>query len=353
MLLVEDDLESAKSMGVMLKRRNVAVRHVVSGEEAAAVFDADVFDVIVADVRLGDMTGMDVLRMVRKDNPDFPFIILTAYDNLETAIQAVQLGAHDYIIKPLLSIETLIEPVKRAIGHYNLVKENGALRGRLRKLASELLRVEEKERHRLASDLHDSVGQSLALAKIKIEQAMDEANPASRELYIAETLNIIEQVIHETRTLIFDLSPPILYDLGIECALDSLVVRTMKTEPIRIAYKFEKVSQFLSPEVSVVLFRAARELLFNAIKYAHAESVSMSIYSNDGRVHLVVEDNGIGFDVESVTSYSSETFGYGLFSIRERLNNYEGTMTIDSCEGKGTKVSLVVPSNAKNGSCGA
>jgi signal transduction histidine kinase len=344
LLLVEDDAQSAKAMLLMLRRRGLKVSHVLSGEEAVKVFDRSSFDIVVADIVLGGMTGVDVLRELRRNHPDFPFILLTAYDTIKTAIEAVRLGAHDYILKPLKNIEALIEPVRRAIRHCELISENAALKDRLQRLASEILVTEEKERHGLACDFHDTVGQSLAYAKMKMEsalKALPENSPSGGSL--KEIKGILDEVIQQVRTLIFNVSPPILYDLGLEAALDSLVVMARKNDGAHIHYRTADVSELLGRELSVVLFRAVRELLNNATKYAKAGNIAIELAAQDGAVSITVEDDGVGFDAGAVLAYKSDHFGYGLFSVRERLKNYDGTMQITTHKGEGTRITLSVP----------
>ena len=344
LLLVEDDVQSAKSMMLMLRRRGIKVTHVLSGEDAVKVFDPTSFDVVVSDIRLGGMSGVDVLRELRRNHNDFPFILLTAFDTLQTAIEAVRLGAHDYILKPLKKIEGLIEPIKRAIRHSELIAENAALKNRLQRLASEILVTEEKERRGLASDFHDSVGQSLAYAKMKLDAALKAApeNSASSGS-LKEIKGILDDVIQQVRVLIFNVSPPILYDLGLEAALDSLVVQASKNNGAHIHYRTGDVSALLGRELSVVLFRAVRELLNNATKYAKAGNITIELAARDGAVAITVEDDGVGFDAGSVLAYKAEHFGYGLFSVRERLKNYDGSMQITTHKGKGTRITLSVP----------
>ena len=343
MLLVEDDVESAKTMQVMLRRRGVSVWHVGSGEEAVAIFAADEFDVVVSDIRLGGMSGVDVLRAIRQKYPDFPVILLTAYDTLQTAIEAIRLGAQNYILKPLSSIEILLEPVKAAVEHSRLVTENLALRDRLQQLASEILVTEEKERRNLAGDLHDSVGQSLMAVKMKMESMLANGPQDERVIPLQEVKVVLDEVVQQVRTLIFNLSPPILYALGLDAALDSLVTRTRIPDGPEIKYIKESEKVWVDHDMSVILFRAVRELLNNAIKYAKARTITIKLTVKDKQLEIVVEDDGAGFNVDEVLTYSSERFGYGLFSIRERLKNHEGSMLIASQEGAGARITLTVP----------
>ena len=346
MMLVEDDLDSAISMLVMLKRRGVSVHHVASGEEAVRLFNPADYDVLVTDIRLGSMSGTEVLRAIREEHAHFPIVLITAYDNIGTAIEAVRLGADDYILKPLDKIEPLLESARRAVRRHDLIIENAALNERLHHLSSEILAVEEAERRNLAADLHDSVGQSLVLAKMRLAAAAAGAESERQKEALGDVLGLISGMISQIRTLIFNISPPILYDIGLEAALDSLVVQTQLITDIPIQCKVGQEKSPITRELSVVLFRAVRELLNNAVKYSKAKTITLSMVAQNGQVELSVEDDGVGFDAEAVLNYSTDRFGYGLFSIRERLKDYGGGMDINSRKGEGACIRLKAPMNA-------
>lgn len=120
LLLIEDDRESGESMKLMLARRDVQVTLAPSGEEALTCFSVDAYDVVVSDIRLQGMSGVEVLRHIRAINQHFPVILLTGYDSIESAIAALQEGAQDYILKPLDSIEQLLKPVRTAVNNHRL-----------------------------------------------------------------------------------------------------------------------------------------------------------------------------------------------------------------------------------------
>jgi PAS domain S-box-containing protein len=120
LLLVEDDRDSGASLRLMIEKRGALVSWVRTAEEALHEWAGGLFDIIVSDIRLGGMSGVDLLRHIREKSPAFPFILLTGHDSLETAIRAVKLGANDYLLKPLDEIEVLLRPVETAVGHYRL-----------------------------------------------------------------------------------------------------------------------------------------------------------------------------------------------------------------------------------------
>jgi len=132
LFLVEDDEESAEAVKAILEKRGLVVGLARDAEEALERFVAAEWDVIVSDIRLGRMSGVDLLRNVRKEDPEFPVILLTGFDSLNTAIQAVRLGAQDYILKPLEQIEDLLLPVRKAVRNYRTLSRNRVLEDKLR-----------------------------------------------------------------------------------------------------------------------------------------------------------------------------------------------------------------------------
>lgn len=135
-LLVEDDHDCGGAMKTMLEKRGMNVVWVESVEQVSATFSESAFDVVVSDIRLdgiGDARGgIEVLRRVRQISPEFPVILITGYESIATASDAVRLKAHDYLVKPLDAIEDLLAPIRQAVAHYRVLRENERLAARLR-----------------------------------------------------------------------------------------------------------------------------------------------------------------------------------------------------------------------------
>jgi two-component system sensor histidine kinase UhpB len=127
LLLVEDDIEAGTALKAMLEKRDAAVTIFPEAEESLSKFSPNLFDIVVADIRLEGMSGVDLLRRIRNEFPDFPVILLTGYDSMESAVEAVRLGAQDYILKPLRTVDDLLIPVKKAVKHYRLSVRNRIL----------------------------------------------------------------------------------------------------------------------------------------------------------------------------------------------------------------------------------
>lgn len=343
MLLIEDDADGAEAMALTLRRRGVSVTTVHSGEKGVAEWRAGWYDVVVSDIRLGTMDGVAVLQAIRDQDTDFPVLLLTAYEQIDTAVEALRLGAQDYVIKPVTRIDAFILAVRKAVEHYRLVMEHRALCNRLKELSTQLMRVEENERRRLAANLHDSLGQSLAVTKMKLEKILVLSQPGQVSDLARQGCDLLAQLLQQTRFLIFDLSPPILYDLGLAAALDSLVVHMRKAHGVVVHFSLDVLESPPGIDAAVVLYRSARELLWNAVKYAQAKQIGLSLSVKDGALLLSVWDDGIGFDAAAVTSYQSDRFGYGLFSIKEQLQSINGNMDILSRPGEGTRILIRMP----------
>jgi PAS domain S-box-containing protein len=219
-------------------------------------------------------------------------------------------------------------------------------RRQLRSLTAEMQVSEERERRQIAADLHDSIGQILAFSARELATLQKSASPAIAES-LQEIWGQLERAIQQTRTLTFDLSPSVLYDLGFEVAIEDLIERFSEKQHIR--YGFENCKEFkpLTYPMKILLYRSIRELLINISKHAKAEAVKISLTKLNNEICITVEDDGIGFEPSLLKNSLQKPKGFGLFSIRERLAHIGGRFRIESVKGKGTKVTMLAPLNLK------
>lgn len=236
-------------------------------------------------------------------------------------------------VKHFIIIQRDITERKKAEEDVNAYQEQ------LRSLASELLLAEEKERRRIATNLHDHIGQTLAITKIKLGQLQDSLYPmASHNGLIGDIRTLIERTIKYTKTLTFELSPPILYELGFEATIEWLCEQVQKQHNILFFFENDGNPKPLDNDVSILMFQAVRELFINIVKHAHANKVMVTIVRDGKTMQITVEDDGEGFDLSKI-----ERTTFGLFSIHERLKHFGGTFAIDSEPGRGTRVTLTSP----------
>ena len=210
--------------------------------------------------------------------------------------------------------------------------------GRLRALSKELNLIEQRERRKLATDLHDYLAQMLVLGRIKLDQAKQGPLSPSSAGFIAEAESVINQALAYTRSLVGQLCPPVLKEFGLVVALKWLSEQ-MQQHRLDVVMHAKDDRLPLADDQEVLLFQSVRELLMNAVKHAKTESATISLSCSDGELRLVVRDNGIGFDVTTAPLSAQ----FGLFSIKERMQALGGRFVLLSEPGQGTTATLVLP----------
>lgn len=232
------------------------------------------------------------------------------------SVSAVKDGAG----KPLYLIAMMEDITERKESEARIQKYQRRLRG----LSTRLTVAEERERHRIAGALHDDLGQVLALAKMKLDALRRAVTGTRMEATTEEARALIDQAIQSSRNLTFDLSPPVLYELGFEAAVEWLGERVEEDSGIVFHLDREGPPPSLSEELAVFLFRAVRELLSNVTKHSRAKSVTVTVLRRGGETEVIVKDDGVGLGAAWVGGQMDWTRGYGLFSIRERLEEIWG-----------------------------
>lgn len=222
---------------------------------------------------------------------------------------------------------------------------------RLRALASQLNLTEQRERRRLAADLHDYLAQLLALIRIKLGQTLQRLpDQLGERSSLTEIDDLLLQCLQYARTLMAQLSPSVLQDLGLIPALHWLAEQ-MAQQGLKVDVKVltQEMPSF-DEHQSDLLFQALRELLTNVLKHAGASAASVTVRKQDRDTWLLtVQDRGLGFNLDQV-HYQPSGEHFGLFSIQERMEAMSGWCRIDSMPGQGTTVELglsAIPSDAK------
>jgi PAS domain S-box-containing protein len=213
----------------------------------------------------------------------------------------------------------------------------------LQSLASELSLTEERERHRLATDLHDHIGQALAVSKIKLGMLQKSATSQEQAKPLGEVRELIEQMIQDTRSLTFELSTPVLYELGFEAAVEWFARHVRSQHGIMVDVRKDLAPIPMDDEIKVLLFRSVRELMINIVKHAQARNARVTIRKEDDGINIEVEDDGVGFNNTQRDPRLKSDSGFGLFSLRERLHYLGGQVHVESEKGRGTRITLMVP----------
>jgi signal transduction histidine kinase len=218
-----------------------------------------------------------------------------------------------------------------------------AYQEQLRALTSELTLVEERERRRLAADLHDQIGQNLALCKLKVV-ALERGKFTERaKSELSAVRRLLECSIQDARSLIFDLSPPVLYELGFEAALEWLAEWIGEQYHVPVDFESHAAGASLELDRQVILFQVVRELLVNMGKHAQAGRAKVILALEGTLLKIQVNDDGRGFDASRAFNPRKSQGGYGFFSMRERLNYLGGSIDVRSKPGMGSQITLTVP----------
>ena len=219
----------------------------------------------------------------------------------------------------------------------------------LRSLASQLLTAQELERERISRELHDELGQSLLVLKLqasRIERRLDKDQTAIRTKF-HEMIRQMDQLVDEIRRLARDLSPTMVRDLGLSSALKRLIEEFSRHYDVQAdIQQVEGMDGLFPREAQINIYRIFQESLTNIGKYAQASRLTIAINREDSYVAFMVADNGRGFKVDEVLGRDPSCRGLGLMAMKERVRMMGGSLEIRSEEGKGTRITFIIPVSA-------
>jgi light-regulated signal transduction histidine kinase (bacteriophytochrome) len=210
----------------------------------------------------------------------------------------------------------------------------------LRRLASELDAAENRERQQIARDLHDDLSQTLATARIRLTELCTHKRGDIRTV-ANEVGALIDLANNSTRSLAAQLSPAVLYELGLRAAIEWLADEIARNYGLEVTVAGDEPLKPLAPEISSFLYRAVRELLINVAKHAQTNAATVELGRQDRDVLITVSDAGVGYDPASAVA--SPKRGLGLRNMRERLSLIGGSLRMQSRPGSGTVAVLAAP----------
>ena len=308
-----------------------------------------------------EIIGKDKRQTIREkiiyifeDQKDFSDKVFATYDNntytekFECHVLPEGQRKERWLVHSSMPIKSGIYAGGR-IEHYHDIterkhveKEFLAYQTQLKHLSSTLSLTEERERRRISEDLHDRIGQNLTVIKMKLEELREPQADTKRDHVLNQTRELLDNTIQETRTLTFEISSPLLYELGFEPAVEWLIEQFRERHNIPIEYEGNGGAGVLDDDVSFFLFKSVRELLFNIVKHAGADKIKVSTQRDKDRIRIGIEDNGVGFDLSKVQYSIDNLSGFGLFNIRERMEHFGGSFDIESKPDQGTRITLVL-----------
>ena len=207
----------------------------------------------------------------------------------------------------------------------------------LENVSGQLIEAQEKERSRIARDLHDDICQRLALLSMEIELANRSSNGSVKSL--EGIRKHCSEIAGDVQSLSHQLHSSKLEYLGVVAAIRGFCSEFSKQHEVNIEFKDLNVPHDLHKDISLCLFRVAQEALHNAVKYSGVEEFAVELTATADEVHLLVSDTGAGFDVGE----AKKNRGLGLVSMRERVHLVHGSLNIESTPGTGTSILAIVP----------
>jgi len=282
------------------------------------------------------------LKTLKKNGFDAPIIILTGYGDHDIDMEAMKAGAADYLEKGNLEPRILERSIRYAMDRAKALKAIQESERGLRALSGRLVEAQERERARLAKELHDSIGANLAAIKYILEAKrfkMGVENEPSEGPTLEKIIELVRETIVESQRIATNLRPSILDDMGILAAIQWVVRKSREVySSIRVETELEVLEEEVPEALKIVILRIVQEGMNNAAKYSGADTIRLSLKRNENFLKLRIEDNGKGFHQGKVQSKGSLSEGMGLQGMRERAELYGGIFRLDTEEGKGCTI---------------
>ncbi len=225
------------------------------------------------------------------------------------------------------------------------LKQDRAKRQFQKQLQKEIIMAEERERHSLGQLLHEELAQNLALVHLKIQKAKADLAPEDYALNteLEYSLTLLGQMIKQIRTMVFDLYPAMMDSQGLIPTMEWYAQSFSKRTGIPVViYDLQHHIIFTKPQ-EIYLFRTFKELLHNVFKHAHAQEVVVTVVEKNGHLRFIVDDDGRGFNPQSVLEDPQQISGIGLHSIQEWITAMDGRFSVETGDAKGTRVLIEIP----------
>jgi signal transduction histidine kinase len=337
LLLIEDSEDDA---ALLLRSLRLA------GYDVQAALDGESWDAIIADYHLPRFGALAALRLLQDCEHDLPFLVVSGVIGEQTAVDAMRAGAHDYIMKdsPARLAPAIAREMREAAGRRQRRQAERDLKfshEQLRQLAARLQDARERERARIAREVHDELGQVLTGLKLQVQRLSTELNRESSQLTprAGEIMELIDSAVHTVRKISTELRPGILDALGLTAAIEWQAKEFQKQTHIHCepVAPFEELE--MDRERATAVFRIFQETLTNIARHAQATCVRINLSRRNDVVCLQVQDDGRGI----TDSEQRDPHSLGLLGMRERALMFGGELRIAGWPGRGTTVTLHVP----------
>jgi len=351
LLCVEDNPDDADLIGLALERADPARTYVHERVDDPEAFTAALgrpFDVILCDYNMPRFSPFAALRILAARGSPMPLVVVTRAIGEEAAVQVLRCGAKDYVTKDRLGtlsqvIERVMQERRRAAEQARLASELEAAYKRLKAVGARAVAAQERERLLISRELHDQLGQTLTGMVIHLHAAQRAKDPQSAQRHTTTAMEMAQGAIGQVKTLSFSLRPAQLDFLGVISAVHTAVQRL--AEPAEL--EFRVTSRGTEPaepgEIASAAVRLVQEAMSNIVRHAQATRVDVRLrFLADGRIGVLVVDDGVGFDKSAVLAGQPGEHNLGLYGMMERTELVGGRLQIRACPGRGVAVRAVL-----------
>lgn len=366
-LIVDDDHATVALLAALLEDEGFEVWEAFSAQEARALLARRQPQLLLLDVRLPDADGRDLCQSLKADErfrPLFIILISGMEIGVQSRVSGLNLGADEYLTKPIqpqeliarlrsfLRIREASEALRKANEQLEerVLERTEALRlangqlhqaaEELRTLTSRLLETQERERRRLAHELHDEAGQALTVLKYSFDNIEEVAQSHAPEA-VANGRASLTRLTQLIRNLWQELRPAMLEDFGLVPALVWYFDRFTPSTRIRVDFQHEEVDgRRFDQAIETAAYRTVQECLTNVARHAGVQTVRVLLKVESERLQVQVFDQGRGFDARGGLSRNGSC---GLVGMQERVRQLHGTWTLATRPGFGTHISVLFP----------
>jgi signal transduction histidine kinase len=354
-LLVDDEPKNLYALRELLAAPDRHLLLAGSGEEALRLTLQHEPALILLDVRMPRMDGFETARLIRgrERSRHTPIIFLTAAaEELGSVFRGYEVGAVDYLIKPLVpevlksKVAVFVELHRRGAELTREIAERRAAEERarrseeqLRALAAYLISVREEERTHVAREIHDELGQVLTGLKMDIAWLARQLQDAALREKTDSMARLVDATVQTVRRIATRLRPEVLDEMGLVAAIGWQATEFQKRTGIRARLALPPESETFAEDVAVTVFRIFQEILTNIARHARASRVDVVLRRDADRVELEVVDNGVGIDMAE----AERKVSLGLLGMQERALRLGGRVQVSGTAGQGTRVAVSLP----------
>jgi len=319
------------------------VGHVSDGAELLDAIARLRADVVVLDLNMPGLDGLHACRQIKMAAPDVDVIVCTAADDSDLRTRALEAGASAFVAKFRLAddLVSAIQHSDRSGQRSPDGSDCDRTVDQLRDVGGRFIDAQERERHRLSRELHDGVGQQLALLASEVASLRElvASSPATLER-VRQLLRHTEDIGSELHRVCQELLPLSLERFGLAASIRRLCVELSEAHQIRIHLETGSLPSQIGQNVLLCVYRIVQEALCNVVKHSHANLAAVRVETHGNEIVVHVSDDGCGFDPR----LACDSNGLGLVSMSERARHAGGSLTVRAQTGQGTHVEAHIPS---------